>query len=201
VSEEIGEGRRRRRRADAYRSAAAVLDAAVRVLGKRPEAGMEEVATAAGVTRQTVYAHFPSRQALLDAVIEQITVEVVAAIDAANLNAGSATEALMRWLDTSWHILERYPLLTHPSVAVTDPQESHERHKPISGRLHQLICRGQDAGEFDRELSPGWLLAATMALGHAAGDEVAAGRLTSMQAGAALRRSVLRLYSAPPPDE
>ncbi|MBB5963559.1 helix-turn-helix domain-containing protein [Planomonospora venezuelensis] len=199
MSEKTGEGRRRRR-ADAHRSAAAVLDAAVRVLGRRPEAGLEEVATAAGVTRQTVYAHFPSRRVLLDAVMDRITAEVVAAIVAADLDAGSAADALMRWLDTSWRIFERYPLLMHPSVAVTDPAESRERHRPINDRLHRLICRGQDTGEFDRVLSPAWLLTATMALGHAAGDEVAAGRLTSAQAGAALRRSVLRLYRAPRTD-
>ena len=45
-------------RADAERSIAAILDAAVQVLADRPEAGMGEIAKAAGVARQTVYAHF-----------------------------------------------------------------------------------------------------------------------------------------------
>lgn len=157
---------------------------------------MEEVAATAGVTRQTVYAHFPSRRALLNAALDQITGQVLAALDAADLDAGSATEALLRWLDTSWHLLQRYPLLIHPSITASDPQESDERHRPITDPLLRLIRRGQDAGEFDRELPPGWLLMATMALGHAAGDEVAAGRLTFLQAGIALRTSVARLYLA-----
>jgi hypothetical protein len=38
-----------------------------------------------------------------------------------------------------------------------------------------------------------------MALGHAAGDEVAAGRMTSAQAGKALRESVRRLYATANP--
>lgn len=192
---EISSGKpRRRRRSDADRSAATVLRAAVRVLGQRPDASVEEIAAAAGVARQTVYAHYPSRQVLLNAVIDQITGEVIAAIDAADIDAGPATAALSRWLDTSWHLLERYPLLLHPSVATIDPQQSYERHVPITDRLQRLIRRGQDTGEFDPALSPIWLLAATMALGHAAGDEVAAGRMTSAQAGKALRESVLRLY-------
>ena len=45
-------------RADAERSIAAILDAAVQVLAARPDAGMGEIAKAAGVARQTVYAHF-----------------------------------------------------------------------------------------------------------------------------------------------
>ncbi|MGR6999045.1 helix-turn-helix domain-containing protein [Yinghuangia aomiensis] len=53
----------RRRRADAQRSIDAILDAARRLLGDRLDVGMEDIAAAAGVTRQTVYAHFPSRDA------------------------------------------------------------------------------------------------------------------------------------------
>ncbi|HEY5985230.1 MAG TPA: helix-turn-helix domain-containing protein, partial [Streptosporangiaceae bacterium] len=64
------QARRRRQRSDARQSVAAVLDAAIRTLGERPGASMDEIARAAGVSRQTVYAHFPSRDTLIDAVIE-----------------------------------------------------------------------------------------------------------------------------------
>ena len=51
--------RTRRRRSDAQRSIDAIVSGARTLLGRRPDASMEEVATAAGLTRQTVYAHFP----------------------------------------------------------------------------------------------------------------------------------------------
>ena len=57
-----------------------------------------------------------------------------------------------------------------------------------------MIRRGQDNGEFDRALDPAWLVSATIALGHAAGGEVAAGRMTTAQTAAALRQSILRVY-------
>ena len=81
--------RRRRRRADADRSAAAVLDAAVEVLGQHPDASVDHVAAAAGLARQTVYAHYPSRRALLAAVVDRITADAVAALDAADLDSGA----------------------------------------------------------------------------------------------------------------
>ena len=42
-----------------------------------------------------------------------------------------------------------------------------------------------------------WYLAAIIGLGHAAGQEVSAGRMTPAKAGAALRDSVLSVCRAP----
>jgi len=193
---EIAGVRRRRRRSDAERSAAAVLDAAVRVLGRHPDAKVDEVAAAAGVTRQTVYAHYPSRPQLVAAVLDRITAESLAALDDLDEPGRTATEALLGWLDVTWRLFDRYPLLRHPSVTAVEPAESDRQHAPIAERLDRLIRRGQATGEFDPTLSPAWLLPATIALGHAAGGEVAAGRITTTQAVEALRHSILRLYGA-----
>jgi len=42
-----------------------ILDVAVEVLGQNPDAGMGDVAAAAGVVRRTVYGHFPTRSDLI----------------------------------------------------------------------------------------------------------------------------------------
>lgn len=185
--------RRRRRRSDGERSAAAVLDAAVQVLGQQPDATLDQVAAAAGVTRQTVYAHYPSRPLLVAAVIDRITAEAVAALDAAEARHPTVTGALLTWLDVTWQLLEKYPLLRHPSAAAAGPEDAERQHAPISERLTRLVRRGQTAGEFDRTADAAWLVAATIALGHAAGAELAAGRMTATQAAASLRATVLRL--------
>ncbi|HEX6685438.1 MAG TPA: helix-turn-helix domain-containing protein [Candidatus Limnocylindrales bacterium] len=188
---------RRRRRADAQRNVSTILDAAVALLGRAPEASMDDIAVEAGVTRQTVYAHFRSRQAILDAVVERVTTEVVSVLDSINVDEGSAATALRRWLDAAWALMERYPVLLSPAMPVPPPQEEVERHEPVIGPLLALIRRGQRAGDFDRRFPADWLVAATIALGHAAGQEVAAGRMTSRKAGKAFAESVLRLYGAP----
>ncbi|HWE89783.1 MAG TPA: TetR/AcrR family transcriptional regulator [Pseudonocardiaceae bacterium] len=187
---------RRRRRSDAERSVSAILDAARAVLGERPDASIADIAAAAGVTRQTVYAHYPSRDALLAAVIDRATDDAIDAIDAARIEEGPAAEALTRFLDASWATLDRYPLLLNLPAIPTDPQADRDRHEPVVARLHRLIRRGQDSGEFDPQLPPAWLLAATIALGHTAGEQVANRTMSADDAITTLKRSVLRLFGA-----
>lgn len=195
MSEMTGD-KRRRRRSDAERSAAAVLDAAVEVLGQRPDAKIEQVAAVAGVTRQTVYAHYPSRPSLLAAVVDRITADVVATLDALDEETDSVADALLGWLDVTWQLYDRYPLFRHPAVTAVDQAGSDRQHLSVGERLRGLIIRGQTSGEFDTTLDPAWLAAATIALGHTAGDEVATGRMTVEQARDVLRNSILRLYGA-----
>jgi len=57
----------------------------------------------------------------------------------------------------------------------------------------ELIRRGQESGDLDATLSPGWLLTASLALGRAAEEEVKAGRMTTEEATHAMHHSFLRL--------
>lgn len=189
--------RQRRRRADAEQNLTTILDAATRALSAQPEASVEDIARSAGLSRQTVYAHFPSREALLDAVVERATAEVSAAFEAAGLEDAPPAEALIRLLDAGWAVSARYPFLWHlPAVS---PGSDLDRHGPVIERLHEVIRRGQESGDFDRSLPPGWLLAAGLALGRAAEDEVKAGRMTIEDATSAVHHSFLRLFGLPGP--
>ncbi|MCW3842023.1 TetR/AcrR family transcriptional regulator [Micromonospora yasonensis] len=194
MSEQNFPERRRRVRAEARRSVSAILDAAVQVLRERPQATVEDIATAAGLSRQTVYAHFPSRDALVAAVYQRMTDEVLAALDEARLDEGPAPEALLRLLRVSWGAFDRYPALPPPPGAA-----DVELHQPIFDRLTRLIVRGQRAGEFDPDAAPGWLFAATVALGHAGWAEVAAGRMSAADAADAVQAGILRVYGAKQP--
>ncbi|MET9018573.1 TetR/AcrR family transcriptional regulator [Actinopolymorpha sp. NPDC004070] len=151
------------------------------------------IAAAAGVTRQTVYAHYPSREVLLAAVVDRISTEALAAIDAVRLDEGPAVDALLRLVETSWQTFERYPLLLRIAPGDLDPGAGQERHQPFVDRLLRLVRRGQRTGEIDRGLRPHWLVTAVIALGHAAGEEVRTGRMSARAATAALRVSLVRL--------
>ncbi len=189
----------RRRRSEARRSIALILDAAVRVLSQHPDASIEEVARAAGVTRQTVYAHFATREALIDAAIEKLTQEITATIDAAGFDDTPPEQALRRFLLLSWDSFERYPLLLTLAASNDTGQSEQRRHQLVLGRLQDLIRRGQDSGAFDPDLPADWLAAAVVTLGHAAGEHVIAGHMNAEQAKHALQTSVLRILGTPPP--
>jgi AcrR family transcriptional regulator len=185
------QARRRRQRSDARQSVTAVLDAAIQVLAGRPDASMDEIARAAGVSRQTVYAHFPSRDALIDAVIAHASTEFTRLLDGLDLEAAPPAQALTRLLDAGWQVAARYPFLwLQPAV---DPGKDADRHAPVLDRMLAIVRRGQASGDFDASVPAQWLLSASLALGRATEDEVKAGRMTIEQATQAMHQSVLRL--------
>ena len=189
------QARRRRQRSDARQSAAAVLDAAIQVLAARPDASMDEIARAAGVSRQTVYAHFPSRDAMIDAVTGQASAEFTGLLDGLDLDQAPPAQALTRLLDAGWRVAARYPFLwLQPAV---DPAKDAERHAPVMDRMLDIVRRGQASGDFDASVPAHWLLSASLALGRATEDEVKAGRMTIEQATHAMRHSLLRLLGTP----
>lgn len=188
------QARRRRQRSDARQSIAVVVDAAVQVLGERPDASVDEIARAAGVSRQTVYAHFPSREALIDAVIEHASTEFTALFDGLELDQAPPAQALTRLLEAGWRVAARYPFLwLQPAV---DPGKDADRHAPVLDRMLDVIQRGQASGDFDTTVPASWLLSASLALGRVTEDEVKAGRMTIEQATRAVHQGVLRLLGA-----
>jgi AcrR family transcriptional regulator len=188
----------RRRRSDARRSIDAIVNAARTVLGERPDASMEDIAAAAGVTRQTVYAHFPSRDALVEALIDAAGAETLAALDAARLDTRPPADALGQFLDVGWQLLRRsYPLLLDPALTRARRPGGDDPHQAVTARLERLILLGQRAGDFDRALPASWLAVAILGLGHTAAEQAAAGRLTASEASAMLLESALRLCGHP----
>ncbi|MEV2253237.1 TetR family transcriptional regulator [Streptomyces sp. NPDC050147] len=193
----MSEIRRRRQRAEVGRNRAALVSAAIRTLSERPDATMADIASAAGVARQTAYAHFGTRDVLLAAVRDELSRRAVAVLDAADTESGTATEALGRFLDATGTLLAEQTASgrAYPDGG-GDGDGDAARHLPVEQRLEALICRGRDSGEFTTDLETGWLIAATIALGHAADHQIRIGRLDAQAAADQFRTSVLRLYGA-----
>jgi AcrR family transcriptional regulator len=57
-----------------------ILEVALDVLGDNPDAGMGDIASAAGVVRRTVYGHFPSRLDLVRTLTERAVTEMTAVL-------------------------------------------------------------------------------------------------------------------------
>src|ERR1700710_77367 len=83
-----------RRRADAERSIASVLDAAVDALAGNPDASMAEIARRAGLARAPIYDPSPARDALVGAFTHRAIAAIAEVIDAAEPDRGDPAEAL-----------------------------------------------------------------------------------------------------------
>jgi TetR/AcrR family transcriptional regulator, mexCD-oprJ operon repressor len=174
------------RRAVAERNVEAILDAAERLLEGRGAASIASVASEAGVSRVTVYAHFPTREALLEAVVERAVGRAIASIEAAEPEAGPAGEALARVTAACWRELERHAAIVRASSDQLTARARRRGHETGFLPIRRLVERGQETGAFRTDVSADWLVAVFYALIHGAADEVRAGRSDSDEALSAL---------------
>lgn len=166
-----------RRRADAERNIAAILDAATRLLSTDPDASTADIAQAAGVGRVTLYGHFPSRQSLVEAVLEHTITVAGATIDDRELRGLPAPEALARLVRSSWEILDRHGRLYSAAARALPPELIRAHHDPVLVRIENLIDRGRHDGDFRTDLPVSWLVATFYSTLHSAAQEAGAGRL------------------------
>jgi AcrR family transcriptional regulator len=168
---------RKHRRADAERNTTAIITAALEGLANDPDVSMAEIARRAGVVRATVYMHFPTRESLLDAVMEDAVAQVAEATRAAEPTQGEPGEALERVLRATWHKLSDFQTLLAINTSRLSAKELHRRHQPVMTLFVPLIERGQKKGVFRADLPVSWHLGMIRAIAHAASAELRSGRI------------------------
>src|ERR1700743_1685085 len=135
-------------RADARRNVERILQVTTELIADDPAVSMEKVAGAAGVSRATLYHHFRSRDALMDALTDRSIGEVTAALGAARPGDGTAPEAMERVLRAAWQVIGRYRGLVIVNQRL-ERAELRARLAPAVAPVYELIGRGQGDGSFD----------------------------------------------------
>jgi TetR/AcrR family transcriptional regulator, mexCD-oprJ operon repressor len=182
----------RERRADALRSMDAIVDAVLGAVASGERLSMAAIARSAGVSRVTLYSHFPTLEAAVGAAVERALSEARAATPDSDEDR-APPEALADLVASHWKSLARFRALYATAAELLDPGELRALHDPLFGTVGDLIRRGQRSGDFRADLPAGWLTASTYALMHQAADELAAGRLSRRQLPRVLVESVLAL--------
>lgn len=160
-------GRRQRKpRADAIRNRERVLEAAKAVFGEGgAETGLEAVARKAGVGIGTLYRHFPTREALYEAVYRR-EVEQLAELARQLAAALPPLEGLRRWMQALVEFVA-----TKKGMAAALALAAHKPPELMAyttGRLHEaigmLLGAAAEAGEIRRDIGPEDLLQTAVGL-------------------------------------
>jgi AcrR family transcriptional regulator len=177
-------------RADVVRNQQALLDAALAVLSRDPDASMAEIAEASGLARTTVYRHFPSREHLVRGLFEQVSREAVGDVRAI-VEEGAAADVTLRRIASDLVVLgARYRFLDRHQELVA---EQLRRERP-DDPLRAWVARAAAAGELRDGLTFDWVRRAVGALAASASDEVAAGRWTPEAAAVELGDTLVAAF-------
>ena len=156
----------RKPRADAIRNRERVLEAAKAVFSAGgPEASLEAVARTAGVGIGTLYRHFPTREALFEAVYRR-EVQQLSELAEQLKSEADPVDALRRWLRSNVEfVATKKGMSAALALAVQGSSElttfSFER---LTKAVGALLDRAVAAGEIRADISPEDLLRALIGM-------------------------------------
>jgi TetR/AcrR family transcriptional repressor of mexCD-oprJ operon len=124
------------------RTRAAILEAAARVLSRRPDAAMADIADEAGVGRATLYRHFPTRDSLLQGAEEAAIAELTEGIEAANLGDLTVERAIARSTSVFMRTGAKYAAFITKDEDHPDSVDKERVIKPVRDVIDRGVREG-----------------------------------------------------------
>lgn len=157
---------RRKPRADAARNREKLIEAARAVFATGgPEASLETVARTAGVGIATLYRHFPTREALFEAVYRHEVDQLVGLAEALAAEA-EPVEALRRWLRASVGMVATKKGMIAALALTIDGSAAiyADSRARLTACVERLMRRAVATGRLEDRLSPEDVLHALVGL-------------------------------------
>lgn len=182
-------------RIDAQRNREAVIDAALEILARNPNASMQTIAERSGVGRTTVYRHFPTRVDLVRALFERILDEAET-VTRSVIDPDAPAATVLRELGPALigiglrfrylHGLRQMgdAVITEGTFNLDDP-------------VRLFLVEAVERGEIRPELPLQWILTMMNAITSATLVEVNADRLDGDRAGQILAETFVRIFVQP----
>lgn len=164
----VPESTDRKPRADAQRNRERILGVAKKEFTRSgANASLEEIAKQAGVGPGTLYRHFPTREALLEAVY-RTEVEKLAAAERKFAETLPPVEALRAWMLLFIdHIAAKQIIAPVLNVLVSDPKKVFEPYQVRIGEaVRALVKRAIRNGDIRKDLDPIDLLRALIGVAN-----------------------------------
>ena len=146
----------RRPRSDAIRNRERLLEAAAAVFSAGgPDASLEAVAKRAGVGIGTLYRHFPTREALFEAVYRHEVDQLAELADQLGREA-APVEALRRWLHANVRLVAtKKGMLAALALAAHGPSELYAYSSDrLAKAIGALLARAIKADDIRADITP-----------------------------------------------
>jgi AcrR family transcriptional regulator len=161
---------RRKPRADAQRNRERILEAAKEAFTRSgANTSLDDIAKQSGVGPGTLYRHFPTREALLEAVY-RTEVEKLAAAERKFAQAMPPIEALRAWMLLFVdYIAAKHIIAPALNTLLGGASKLYEGTRPqIQGAIEALVKRAIKSGEMRKDLDPFDLLRALVGVSNVA---------------------------------
>jgi AcrR family transcriptional regulator len=162
----------RKPRTDALRNRERILEVAKAAFTRHGAyASLDEIAKQAGVGAGTLYRHFPTRDALIEAVYRS-EVEKLAAAGPEFAAAMPPIEALRGWMLLFVdYIAAKHIIAPALNSVVGGPSRLYESSRSlVQGAIDELVKRAKKSGDVRKDLDASDLLRAVIGVSHVGSD-------------------------------
>jgi AcrR family transcriptional regulator len=182
----------RKPRADSARNRQLLIDAAkAGFSGVGLDVSLEEIARRAGVGIGTLYRHFPTREAIVEAVYRR-EVEHLAEAVPQLLQASPAGEALHKWMHLFVDFIATKRIIAPSLAAAAVRTSTPTSAELITSAISTLVKRAIASGDVRKDIDPSDLLRAMLGVSYGnpdAGWEASARRLIDILMDGLRRKS------------
>jgi AcrR family transcriptional regulator len=169
------QSRERAPRRDAAENRAAILAAARTVLAGDPDAPLDAIVAAAGLSRRAFYGHFASRDELRREVAQQGAARVTAAVQ--DVSHPDSRVVLARIGARMWGEIEDFRVLAQRTIRGPLLDAIGDALAPLRELILATVTRGIENGELRQDMAPDTLARLIEGAALAVLDEAAAHQL------------------------
>jgi AcrR family transcriptional regulator len=157
-----------------------ILDAAAEVLAKRPDATLQTIANAAGISRTTIFNRYPTREDLIQALAIDALQRIGQVMQRIPTGDNANFESAL--MDTTRGLMPLGPRTTFLRIIPSQANDLEAQWEDVVTPLAILFAQAQSQRQLRSDLRTRWLVASYIGLLFAAWDEITQGELGPSQA-------------------